>query len=701
MDMRDQGRPGRPLLRVASDVGGTFTDLVYCEVDPATGLATAVRTVKSDTTPPDFETGVLDAMAKAGIEAADIDFFAHGSTVVINAVTERKGVKTGLITTRGFRDVLEIARGNRPDLFNFNFRKPRPFVERHLRLEVDERTSHKGEIARPADLSGLPAILAHFRAEGVGAVAVAFLHAYANPENERRVAAEVRRSWPEVSVLASHEISREWREYERTSTVVLSAYVHPIAERYIDNLERKLGAAGFPGRPYMMQSNGGIATVEAAKRNPIAMVESGPASGIFAAAFLGRLIGAPNLIVLDVGGTTAKCALIEQGEVKVTTEYHVERDRKTPGYPIQTPVSEIVEIGNGGGSIAWADAGGKLHVGPQSAGASPGPAAYGRGGERPTTTDANLVLGRIDPSSFVGGELEPDWAAVDRAFAPLGAQLGLDRAELARGIVRIANANMVNALRLVSTNKGYDPRDFALMAFGGGGAMHAVALAEELRVPRVIVPVNSSVFSSWGMLLTDLRRDYLQTRLLPLGPDQAPVLREAFDALRREAVADFAAEAADGIGFEQFVDLRYQGQEHTVKVPAPAAADGLIDVAALTGRFHAAHEKRFTYRLDNPVELVTVHAIATVAVSKPQVLERPVTGADVEAARLPSREVDFDRHGVHLAAIYDGGRLEPGMSLTGPAVVQEPSVTLVISPGHVLTMDAYGDYVIDLKFEGE
>ncbi|MDR3512498.1 MAG: hydantoinase/oxoprolinase family protein [Caulobacteraceae bacterium] len=694
-----QSPSGRPQLRVASDVGGTFTDLVFCEIDPTTGAATSIRTVKSDTTPPDFEVGVLNAMAKGQVAAQDMAFFAHGSTVVINAVTERKGVKTGLITTKGFRDVLEIARGNRPDLFNFNFRKPKPFVERHLRLEIPERTNHKGEITLEADLSGLPAILDHFRAEGVRAVAIAFLHAYANPLNEACVAAEVRRLWPEVSVLASHEISREWREYERTSTVVLSAYVHPIAETYIENLERKLAEAGSPVRPYMMQSNGGIATVEAAKRNPIAMVESGPASGIFAAAFLGRMIGAPNLIVLDVGGTTAKCALIEQGEVKVTTEYYVERDRKTPGYPIQTPVSEIVEIGNGGGSIAWADAGGKLHVGPQSAGASPGPAAYGRGGEKPTTTDANLVLGRIDPSSFVGGELEPDWAAVDRAFSPLGAELGLSRAELARGIVRIANANMVNALRLVSTNKGYDPRDFVLMAFGGGGGMHAVALAEDLRVPRVIVPVNSSVFSSWGMLLTDLRRDYIQTRLLPLTADQAPGLRAAFDDLRRQALADFGDDAAGGVGFEHFVDLRYQGQEHTVKVPVPTADDGTIDVPALIARFHAAHEKRFTYRLDNPVQLVTFHAIATVAVPKPALPKRAVTGAGIEAARLPSREVDFDRHGVHLAAIYDGSRLEPGMTLAGPAVVQEPSVTLVISPGHVLTVDEYGDYVIDLSFE--
>ena len=288
-------------------------------------------------------------------------------------------MKTALITTKGFRDVLEIARGNRPDLFNFNFRKPKPFVPRYLRAELDERVNFKGEIQKHADLSGLPELLAFFRAEQVQAIAVCFLHAYANPENEQRTVAEINALWPDISVLASHRISREWREYERTNTTVLSAYIHPIAQKYIESLEHKLAAAGFRGKPYIMQSNGGIATVEAAKANPISMVESGPASGIFAASYLGRVIGKENLIVLDIGGTTAKCALIEAGEVRVTTEYHIEKNQKSPGYPLQTPVSEIVEIGNGGGSIAWVDAGGKLHVGPQSAGALPGPAAYWQG----------------------------------------------------------------------------------------------------------------------------------------------------------------------------------------------------------------------------------------------------------------------------------------------------------------------------------
>ena len=689
------------MLRAASDVGGTFTDLVYYEVDPETGEGKAVKTAKADTTPPDFDVGVMAALEKAQVSPADLEFFAHGSTVVINALTERKGVRTALITTKGFRDVLEIARGNRPDLFNFNFRKPKPFVDRYLRLEVDERITYKGVVERSADIQNLPQIVEYLKAEKVDAVAICFLHAYINDAHEKLVLKELKKLWPKVSVLASHEISREWREYERTNTTVLSAYVHPIAKKYIEALEAKLAKGGFGDSPYMMQSNGGIATVEAAKANPITMVESGPASGIYAAAHLGKAVGEDNLIVLDIGGTTAKCTLIENAEVKVTTEYYIEKDKKNPGYPIQTPVSEIVEIGNGGGSIAWVDEGGKLHVGPQSAGAKPGPAAYGKGGDKPTTTDANLILGRIDPASFVGGEVEPDWGAVAAAFAPLQKQLGMTKQELARGVVRIANANMTNALRLVSTNKGYDPRDFALMAFGGGGAMHAVALAEELKVPKVIVPVNSSVFSAWGMLLTDLRRDYLQTHPLNVVDEARSEIDDVFKAMCDKAEGDFASDnvnfEASNIVFELLADMRYEGQEHTVKVPVSKTANGETDLDALIERFHEAHEKRYTYRLENGVQIVNFHVIAKIEVPKPEIAEKPVVGRSLDESMLGRRQVDFDQHGIHDAAIYDGLQLEAGMELFGPAVVQEPSVTLVISPGNRLTLDRFGNYIIDIN----
>ena len=690
--------PTPTILRAASDVGGTFTDLVIYRFGPDGG---AIQSSKVDTTPPDFERGVMASLEKLEVDPSELDFFAHGSTVVINAITERKGAKTALITTEGFRDVLEIARGNRPDLFNFNFRKPKPFVERYLRLELPERTDYHGNIQKPVVLSPLARHLEYLKGEGVEAIAIAFLHAYINPTNEERAAEEVRRLWPEVSVIASHEVSREWREYGRTNTTVLAAYVHPNAEAYINRLEERLAAGGFSGKPFMMQSNGGITTSDAAKRNPISMVESGPASGIYAAAHLGRLIDQPNLIVLDIGGTTAKCALIADGRVRVTTEYHIEKTRKCPGYPIQTPVSEIVEIGTGGGSIAWVDAGGKLHVGPQSAGADPGPAAYGRGGTEVTTTDANLVLSRIDPGSFVGGEVEPDWEAVDRAFAVLERRLSMTREEVARGVVQIANANMVNALRLVSTNKGYDPRDFSLIAFGGGGAMHAIALAEELGVRKVIVPVNSSVFSAWGMLLTDLRRDYVRTNPLQFEAGRFGEVLQCFADLQSTAVEDYARDGVmdsrSTIRFEYHADMRYEGQEHTVKIPLASGSHLSREVlAATTDTFHAAHEQRFTYRLDNPVQLVNFHLVAAVPVEKPPLAERPVSGETHESASLGTRVVDFHPHGRCEARIYDGYRLDAGMPFTGPAVIQEPAVTLPLPAGNRVSIDKYGNYHVDL-----
>jgi N-methylhydantoinase A len=687
-------------IRAATDVGGTYTDLVYYTIDSVTGHCGKVCTAKVDTTPPNFEKGVLTSLRKGEVSTGDLEFFAHGATVVINAITERKGARVGLITTRGFRDVIEIARGNRPDLFNFNFEKPRPFVERHLRLELTERCNYKGEIEIPVDLTGLPRVLETFAREQVQSIAVCFLHAYRNPANEAAVVAAIRATWPEMSVIASHEISREWREYERASTTVLSAYVHPVTQRYINSLEEDLARSGFKERPFMMLSNGGIATVATAKANPVAMVESGPASGIFAGAHMGKLIGEPNLIMLDIGGTTAKCALVEGGNIRISTDYHVERTRQSPGYPIQTAVSEIVEIGNGGGSIAWVDSGGKLHVGPQSAGADPGPAAYGRGGKHATTTDANLLLGRIDPASFAGGEVTPDWDAVQRAFAELGGRLGVSAADAARGVVRIANANMTNALRLVSTNKGYDPREFALMAFGGGGPMHAVALARELKVPRVIVPVNSAVFSAWGMLLTDLRRDYVHTFLTSLDAAKTVTIVDQFRAMEAEASTHMEREGfkvdATSLSFEHLLDLRYQGQEHTVKIAAPVSAAG-IDADAVASAFHAAYEKLYTYRLPNPIQVVNFHLVARALVPKPSLPTAAVTGRRLQDTVIGTRRVDFDVAGNLDAVIYNGALTEPGMQLEGPAVIQEPAVTLVVPAGERVTIDQYGNYHVHLQ----
>jgi N-methylhydantoinase A len=687
-------------IRAATDVGGTFTDLVYFFTDPRTGRQEIV-TAKAETTPPDFDRGVLSVIEKSGVRFGDIDFLAHGTTVVINALTERKGVRTALITTRGFRDSLEIARGNRPDYFNLAYAKPAPFVPRYLRREVPGRMTHEGREREPLDLSGLPGILDDFRADGIDAIAICLLHAYANPEHERAVLAEVRRLWPEASVVASHQITREWREYERTSTAVLSAYVQPIAERYLDRLAAAVGDGGFEGQLYVMQSNCGVDSVEQTQKIPITMVESGPASGVWGAAELGKVIGDPNVLALDIGGTTAKCSLIEGGHVKVMTDYWIERGRESAGYPIMVPVVDLVEIGNGGGSIAWVDELGKLHVGPQSAGAMPGPAAYGRGGTGATTTDANLELGRINPEFFCGGEVDADMEAVGTALDDVAARLGVERADAARGIVRIANNNMVNALKLVSLNRGYDPRDFTLVAFGGGGGMHAVALASELGIRKIVIPHAADVFSAWGMLMSDLRRDYFVTRIVPLRPENAPAIDSLLGEVTRTALDKFSEEGVD-VGLVRVLrygSMRYENQEHTVEIRLP---DGPIDGDALTAiddTFHTAYEREYTYRLDAPVEVVGVHVVVTAEVGKLAPAELPVSGRDIAEAIKGEREVDYATEGVCVAHVYDGDLLEPGMTFPGPAIVETKGSTTVVHPGNEVAVDAYGNLVITLPPE--
>lgn len=677
-----------PIRRVATDVGGTFTDLVAFETrDDGT---MEIVTAKSDTTPPDFETGVLNVLKKGGIDPETVTFMAHGTTVVINALTERKGVKVGLITTEGFRDVLEIARGNRPDFFNLHYEKPAPFVPRDLRAELPGRITYMGEERAPLDLTTLPEILDGFRAEGVEAVAVCLLHAYANTAHEKAVLDEIRRLWPEVSIVASHQITREWREYERTNTAVLSAYVQPVAAKYLGKLDEGLKSQGLPKSPYIMQSNCGVDSLAATSDVPINMIESGPASGFWGAAELGKLIGEPNILALDIGGTTAKCSLIENGEVRIMTDYWIERSRKSAGYPIMVPVVDLVEIGNGGGSIAWVDDFGKLHVGPQSAGALPGPAAYGKGGTDATTTDANLWLGRINHEYFCGGEVEADMKAAETALTAVGEKLGVSTDEAAQGIVRIANNNMVNALKLVSLNRGHDTRDFTLLTFGGGGAMHAVALGQELQVKKVVVPAAASVFSAFGMMMSDLRRDYFVTQLVDLKEGAGASIEAIFAEAEGQARDTFEAEGVDPkeVSFLRYGKFRYQNQEHTTEVQLDGpVTDGALDTIARN--FQDAYEREYTYRLDAPVEMVGIHLVARAEVGKLEMKPAEMGPADATPALKGRREVDYALEGKHEADIYDGDKLNPGMTLTGPAIIEDSGTTIVIHPGNRVELDAY------------
>jgi N-methylhydantoinase A len=686
-------------IRVATDVGGTFTDLVCFETDHATGQS-RVTTAKSDTTPPDFEQGVLNVLEKGGVDPSSVDFLAHGTTVVINALTERKGVKVGLITTEGFRDSLEIARGNRPDFFNLHYQKPAPFVPRYLRAELPGRFTYHGKETRPLDLAGLPGILEDFKAEGVQAIAICFLHSYANPSHEQRTQAEVQRLWPGISVVSSHQITREWREYERTGTTVLSAYVQPAAERYLQRLNQGLSTKGFDGNLFIMQSNCGVDSLESVSKIPITMVESGPASGFWGAAELGKLIGEKNVLALDIGGTTAKCSLIEDGKVKIMTDYWIERSRLSAGYPIMVPVVDLVEIGNGGGSIAWVDDFGKLHVGPQSAGAMPGPAAYGRGGTKATTTDANLWLGRINRDYFCGGAIDADMVSAEKALNEVAAKLGGSADDVARGIIRIANNNMVNALKLVSLNRGHDPRDFTLVAFGGGGGMHAVALGVELGVKKVVIPAGASVFSAWGMMMSDLRRDYFMTKLADLKTGAGQVIEGVFAEAEALALKQFGEEgvARDKVKFLRYGKFRYQNQEHTTEVLVEGEVTD-ARLAAIETAFHETYEREYTYRLKAPVELVGIHLVASAEVGKLTMKEQPRGPADAAPALKGERDVDYALEGIHRAKIYDGEKFTPGMSFVGPAVVEDPGTTVVIHPGNRVEVDGFGNIHIHLQGE--
>jgi N-methylhydantoinase A len=679
------------MLRVATDIGGTFTDLVFVTPDGE------VVAGKSHTTPAQFEKGVMDVISASDIEPSEFASFVHGTTIVINAITERKGARIGLLTTEGFRDIIEIGRGNRPDFFNLEYRKPTPFVPRYLRREVKGRINYKGIETAPLDLAGLSAILEDFRAEGVEAIAICFINSYANPAHEEAALARVTELWPEVSAVASHQITREWREYERTNTAVLSAYVQPVAHRYLDRLTSALYDAGMRCTPYIMQSNCGVDTVKSARQIPITMVESGPASGIWGAAALGRLIEELDVIAIDIGGTTAKCGLITGGQVKLNTNYLIERSETSAGYPVMVPVVDLVEIGNGGGSIAWVDDFQRLHVGPQSAGAVPGPVSYGKGGTEATTTDANLALGCINPHYFCGGTLEADMDAVNRALDRLARTLNISSQEAARGIVRIANNNMVNAIKLISINRGHDPRDFTLVAFGGGGGMHACALAKELNIKKVVIPKQSSVFSAWGMLLSDLRRDYLQTQIVELSANGAAAkLDEAIRQLEDKALAEFAAEhiGRARVHFLRYGRCRYQNQEHSVEIILPDGEITAEQIRAIRQRFTTDYEREYTYTLDAPVELVAYHLVAIAEVDKLKPEKLPTTGRKLDDAVKERREVDYAEAGVHQATIYNGDALEPGMNFVGPAIIEESGATTVIPPGLPCQVDDYGNYHI-------
>src|SRR5437879_54761 len=674
-------------IRMATDIGGTFTDLVA--LDEESGKITLA---KAPSTPPRSHRGLADAIGKSALDPRAVTFFVHGTTVVINALTERKGAPTALVTTRGFRDVLEITRANRPDMYNLRFQKQAAFVPRHLRFEVDERVGYKGDVIKAIDESSVRAVADESKALGVSAVAVCFLHSYANPSNEARCAEMVEELWPGVFVTPSHAITQEWREYERTSSAVLNSYVRPVASNYLDALFQDLRRLEMSGSLNVMKSNGGMASFGFAKEQPIHMIESGPVGGVVGSLAIGLEVGERNLITLDIGGTTAKTSLIEGAEVKVTTEYRIEQDARRAGYPVKVPVVDIVEIGAGGGSIAWLDPIGTLRVGPRSAGAVPGPASYTQGGAEPTVTDANLLLGRINPSYFLGGEMPLSLEQARKATEKLAGKLGMPVDEVARGIIRLANANMVNAIKLVSVRKGHDPREYVLVAFGGGGPMHASALARELHIRKVIIPPAPGNFSAWGMLTTDYKQDFTRTSVLRATDETMNTVYRRYEELERDSIQFFVREGfnAANVVIARAADMRYAGQEHTVRVPVPSGQPALADV---TARFHERHETAFMFRLDGPVEFVNLHLTGLVRVPNPDLTAFAPSAARGTASK-GRRRVDFDEDGIHEAALYERGRLALDEEVKGPAIVEEEASTTVIYPGQRARLDRIGNLVI-------
>jgi N-methylhydantoinase A len=655
---------------VGIDTGGTFTDFVVHEDG-------TLHVHKVLSTPDDPARAILAGLADLGIVAADA--IIHGSTVATNAVLEQKGARTGLITTAGFRDVLEIGRQTRPKLYDHRVVKQPPLVPRELRLEVTERLDERGRVLTPLDAESVDAAVQAIREAGVASVAVCLLFSFANPDHEQAVTRALREAGFEAS--ASFEVLPEFREYERTSTVVLNAYVGPLMNRYLGNLESSLPAS-TPLR--IMQSNGGSISAGMARREAARTLLSGPAAGAVGAAYVASAAGFEQTISFDMGGTSTDVALID-GDLIETT------DGTIGGYPTKLPMIDIHTVGAGGGSIAWFDTGGALRVGPSSAGADPGPAAYGRGGEQPTVTDANTVLGRLSADDFVAGDMHLDTESARRALAPIADQLGVTAEEAALGMIRIANANMEAAIRVISVEKGHDPRRFTLVAFGGAGPLHACELAAAMRIPRVLIPATPGVLSAYGMLAADIRKDYVQTVMLGQLAGTGELV-DVFEQLTGHGEREIRAEGVpdERIDIERYLDVRYQGQSYELTVPFVSTVDAAIE------EFHLAHQRRFGYSdPGEPVQIVNTRVKAFGRAERPEIpRQKPDPAARVTP--VAHRKVIFARNGAsraHEAAVDDRATLRPGARVTGPAIVTQYDTTTVLPPDWAMAADAIGSLV--------
>jgi N-methylhydantoinase A len=676
-------------MRVSVDVGGTFTDVIL--LDEQTG---ALRLEKVETTPENPASGVLQAFKKAEAKLNSIEFFVHGTTLGINAMLTRSGAKVAIVTSTGFRDVYELGRTDRDPMYDFKYRKPPSLVPRYLAFEVDERLNYQGQVLIPFNQDSALAVAQKIKQAGVEAVAICFLHSYANPAHELAMADILAQECPGLSVTLSHQLSREYREYERTSTTVIDAYVKPITRTYLERLDQELNAGGFTGHFLLTRSGGGAMTVASAKEQPVHLILSGPAGGVIGAAAFGKLTGHKNLITIDMGGTSLDASLIAGGQIRV------ENDQVFETLPISIPTIDIHTIGAGGGSIAWIDEGGHLQVGPKSAGAVPGPACYNKGGQNATFTDAALAIGYLDPHNFLGGEIKLKASLTAQVIDRLAQQLGLSQQETAAGILRISEAKIAGAVRVISIEKGYHPRDFAILAFGGGGAFVAARVARELGIPRAIVPPGPGNFSALGMMMVDVVHDFSQTYVTGLDNFDAAPVNQIYAELLARAQAALAQDgfATENRTYAPMAELRYQGQEHTVNMPMPGLKLSGGEASQIMAGFNTAHHQQYGHSMTDPIEIVTLRLRATGLLPRPELPKIGSGPANADTARKGSRAVYRHELGKTLDyTIYDREKLLAGNRISGPAIIEERSSTTVIHANDTLAVGDYGELVISLS----
>lgn len=670
-----------------------------------------IQIIKVPSTPSDparsFVEATLRILRRSDVTPGQLGFVVHGTTVATNSIIEGKVARTGFITTDGFRDMLEIARQIRPSLYDLQFDKPPPLVPRYLCFGVPERLDARGNVLKELDEGKVREVARELGRQKVESIAVCLLHSYVNPAHERRIKEILREELGDISLSISSELAPEFREYFRASTTVVNAAIRPVVAKYLNGIEKRLRAEKLTAELLVMQSNGGVLTFDAAAERPVFMIESGPAAGVIAASYLATALGHKDAISFDMGGTTAKVGLVQDGRARITRDYEVGAAARAgtgsargSGYPIRTPVIDLVEIGAGGGSIAWVDSGGVLRVGPQSAGADPGPACYGQGGQEPTITDANLVLGRLNPEYFLGGEvkLNPQLARVaieKRCAGPLG----MDVYKAANGIIEIANAAMVNALRLISVQRGYDPRDFALIGFGGAGPVHANRLAAENGIPTTIIPMSPGITCAMGLLVTDLQHDYSATLLRRVDAIDPAGLEKEFRRLEETGRAALKRDGvpASNMTFLRLVDMRYVGQSYELPVPLPRGAFTATRLKKAVADFHAAHERAYGHAAPaEPVELVNMRLTALGAIQRPTLKEIASGSSGSPRPALKStRQVYFAESGGQVkTSVYDRYRLQAGALLKGPAIVEEMDSTTVIHPGYQGAVDRFGNIVL-------